>query len=456
MTFGGRKATLLLFVGDLVVFAFSLWLTLLVRYGELPSALNLSTHQAPFAFLFALWALVFYMAGLYSKQVIRFKSELWGAILRTQLLNIMLAALFFFFTPSIGIAPKTNLAIYLAISLLGIFIWRLALYPRLSQPSYRIGAALVGQGPEVEELAAEVNGNPRYGIEFRVVSNAQELQSNFNVFAQSLHDHKVSLVVIDADDSLGAALPRLYQLAFGEQRYQFADFYAIYGEVFDRVPLSMLRYDWFIKNVSLTDGGLYALSKRVIDIVGSITMGLATLLLIPFVFVAMRIEGKGPLFLRQVRIGQHGRPMTAYKFRSMTFDNAASAEWVGEEKAKNRVTRVGSVLRKTSLDEFPQFVNILRGELSLVGPRNDIAGLAARLAEVIPYYNVRYSVKPGITGWAQINQQYEPGHISPQSIEETKVRLAYDFFYIKNRSLALDLAIALKTVKRLLFRVSAW
>ncbi len=100
-------------------------------------------------------------------------------------------------------------------------------------------------------------------------------------------------------------------------------------------------------------------------------------------------------------------------------------------------------------------MNVLSGEVSLIGPRNDIRALGERLGEAVPYYDMRYIVPPGITGWAQINQRYEPGNISPQSIEETKVRLAYDFYYIKNRSLALDLIIALKTVKRMLFRVSS-
>jgi lipopolysaccharide/colanic/teichoic acid biosynthesis glycosyltransferase len=117
---------------------------------------------------------------------------------------------------------------------------------------------------------------------------------------------------------------------------------------------------------------------------------------------------------------------------------------------------VGDILRKTSLDEFPQCINILKGELSLIGPRNDIVGLGERLEQEIPYYGVRYIVKPGITGWAQINQQYEQGKLSPQSVEETKVRLAYDFYYIKHRSFAMDIVIALKTVKRMLFRVSSW
>jgi lipopolysaccharide/colanic/teichoic acid biosynthesis glycosyltransferase len=182
-------------------------------------------------------------------------------------------------------------------------------------------------------------------------------------------------------------------------------------------------------------------------------MGIITILLVPFLWIAMRLEGSGPLLIGQDRIGLNGAHVRAYKFRSMRFSDAGV--WIKEGK-ENYVTKVGAFLRQTSLDEFPQFINILRGELSLIGPRNDIRALGDRLAEAVPYYNIRYVVKPGITGWAQINQQYEQGNISPQSVEETKTRLAYDFYYIKNRSLALDIVIALKTVKRMLFRVSSW
>jgi lipopolysaccharide/colanic/teichoic acid biosynthesis glycosyltransferase len=124
--------------------------------------------------------------------------------------------------------------------------------------------------------------------------------------------------------------------------------------------------------------------------------------------------------------------------------------WVAE--STNKVTRVGAFLRKASIDEFPQFINILKGEMSLIGPRSDIIALAKRLEQAIPFYNVRYTVKPGITGWAQVRQQYRPGTISPQSVEETKVRLTYDLYYIKNRSLMLDISIALRTISTLLSR----
>ena len=452
MTFSGRKATLLLFFGDLAVFALSLWLTLFLRYGGAPQEL-IGLYVEPFAILFLLWTLVFYMAGLYSKQVVRLKSELWAAILRTQLLNIVLAALFFFLIPQAGITPKTTLAIYLAVSLVGIFFWRLGLYSRLSRPSTRVKAALVGSGSESEELVDEVNANPRYPFIFVVGASAEQLKNDFGAFARSLEEQKVSLLVIDAEhDVVRPLLPQIYRLAFGAHAYQFADFYKVYEEVFDRVPLSILRYDWFLKNVAHSSGGGYEFFKRFIDLVGAVFMGIITLVVTPFIFIAMRLEGRGSLFIVQERVGKNGVRIKSYKFRSMRENDRG--KWLQENE--NKVTRVGSFLRRSSLDEFPQFINILRGELSLIGPRNDIAGLAERLAVEIPYYDVRYTVMPGITGWAQINQRYEPGNISPQSIEETKVRLAYDFYYIKNRSLALDLGVALKTFKRMLFRVSAW
>ncbi len=458
MTFGRRYALALLFLGDLVVFCFSLFLTLAVRYRGLPTEDILQAYIGAFSVLFALWVIVFYMAGLYSKQVLLFRSGVPQAILRTQIFNIILAALLFFFVPGIGIAPKTSLAIYLVISLLFIFIWRLAIFPRLTKPLKRERAAIIGSGPEVEELVREINQNPRYHLEACIVHDPAEASSlGLEAFSRELATKHISLVVVDSDNEAARSfLPMIYELAVSQRKYQYANFHELYEEVFDRVPLSLLRYDWFLKNITLPTVSIYSVVKRAFDIAGGLVMGIVTVLVTPFLFVVMRLEGPGPVFIAQERLGEGGTRMKAYKFRSMRLNNSASREWTTEEKQKNPITAIGGVLRKSSLDEFPQFVNILKGELSLIGPRNDIEGLGNRLSEEIPYYNVRYVVKPGLTGWAQINQKYEQGNISPQSIEETKVRLAYDFYYIKHRSLAIDLVIALKTVKRMLFRVSSW
>ncbi len=456
MIHGGRRISTLLFVGDLVVFAASLWITLFVRYGETPSQAVLAQHVPPFALLFTIWLLVFYLSGLYGKRIILSKTSLPNALLKTQIVNIAIAAVFFFLLPGTGIAPKTNLIIYLGVSLMLIFPWRLTLFPRLSRPYTREKALLIAEGPEALELVREVNANPRYHLEFVGTIPPSDLTTTFDVGAREAVAAGVTVLVVDTEHvRVHPLLPALYDFCFSQGRRELVDFQTVYEDVFDRVPLSLLSHEWFVKHMT-RDSHFYATAKRMIDIAGGLLMGVITLVATPFVWLALRIEGPGPVFIAQDRIGEHGTRMKVYKFRSMRQNKSASQEWTVEEKSDNPVTKVGNFLRQTSLDEFPQFINILKGELSLIGPRNDIEGLGKRLAESIPYYMVRYSVRPGITGWAQINQQYEQGHISPQSIEETKMRLAYDFYYIKYRSLGVDLVIALKTLKRMVFRISAW
>jgi lipopolysaccharide/colanic/teichoic acid biosynthesis glycosyltransferase len=451
MTFGGKKATTLLFLGDILVFIFTLWLTLLARYLAIPPLQSFLHQLYLYVPLFLLWLLVFYMAGLYGKRVVLFKNKLWGAILRTQMLNIVIGALYFFLLPGLGITPKTTLVLYLFISLAGIFFWRLVLFPRYTKPSARSRAVLIGEGAEVDELFAEVNGNARYQVQFLAHLSPERLAADFTECVRELDRLSISMLVVDTtNESLRPLLGQIYELAFVSPTYQFVDFYQMYEEVFDRVPLSLLQYDWFLNNVSTVASNFYEIGKRTIDIVGGIVMAIVLIVVTPFVYLALRIEGSGPLFIQQSRFGKNGTLIKTYKFRSMKFSDLG--EW---KSGENYVTKVGGFLRTTSLDEFPQCINILRGELSLIGPRNDIQALGTRLSDAITYYRIRYIVKPGITGWAQINQQYEPGNISPQSIEETKMRLAYDFYYIKNRSFSLDVVIALKTFKRMLFRVSS-
>lgn len=457
MIYGGKRAPALLFLGDLATFSVALWLTLFLRYGQIPGGELLLDHFAPFSILFVLWVLVFYMAGLYGKGTLLFKSYQPQALVKTQVFNIVLAALFFFLVPGVGITPKTNLAIYLVVSLVLIFIWRLALYPHVSLKRVRINGALIAEGSEANELVAEVNSNDRYHLAFGLVLTpdaflALDVEERQKLFAPG----QVQMVVADTNTEAIRTVQNLSALPCLQSGAPFVEFTDLYEEVFDRVPLSRVNQGWFLTYAPGATPVLYAFPKRIIDLAGGIAMGAVTIVATPVVFIALAIEGPGPLFIAQDRLGHSGKLMRVYKFRSMRTNKAASKEWTVEEKQDNPVTRVGSILRHTSLDEFPQFINILKGELSLIGPRNDIEGLGTRLAESIPYYMLRYSVTPGITGWAQINQQYEQGHISPQSIEETKVRLAYDFYYIKHRSLGLDLVIALKTLKRMFFRLSTW
>lgn len=445
----------ILFLGDLAFLLISLWLTLAIRYFEVPSWGILSAHLVPFSILFCVWLLLFLITGLYDQHTMIFRAKLPERILRVQIGNIILAALFFFFVDIFGIAPKTNLLIYLVVSFVLIVLWRVALVPRLLRRTREEGLLIAG-GVEFKELYAEVNDNARYPFYFSdtlKIDHADGGSLSDQIFTK-LRNEKLAYVVVDIHHRrLADILPHLYKPIFSN--VQFIDARDLYEEIFERLPLSALTDAQFVEGlVRRSVNPWYEALKRAIDVLGALAMAILTIVLAPLVWLAMRFEGKGPLFIVQERVGKNGAPVQSYKFRSMETNDKASASWVGE--SKNKITKVGALLRRISLDEFPQFMNVLAGDISLIGPRNDIRGLAQRLSEAIPFYDSRYSIKPGITGWAQINQQYEPGNISPQSIEETKLRLAYDFYYIKNRSFMLDVIIALKTLKRMLFRMSSW
>lgn len=445
----------ILVLGDVICFTAALWLTLLFRYLEWPSAERLSAHLGPFLSLSALWLLIFYIAGLYDKHTVFLKNLLLSRIINTQVVNILIAAVVFVVVP-FGIAPKTNLVIYLFVSIGIITVWRLYLFNFFS-PKTKHKAILIADGEEAIELADEINNNDRYNYSFvRIIDERAALHTpDFESRLLSLIEReKVEIIVANPRGAhIERILPAIFDLAFLKFEFTFLDFYKVYEDTFDRVPLSSLRYDWFIAHVSQSSKPIYAIIKRATDIIGSLVILILLGLALPLIALAMRLEGSGPILITQDRVGRYNKPIKVYKLRTMSFNDRGSGTWLEEDKEKhNVVTRVGSFLRRASIDEWPQCLNILKGEMSLIGPRNDIVGLATRSAESIPYYNIRNLVLPGVTGWAQTHQHYMGDNISPQSMAETRVRLSYDLYYVKNRSVVLDLEIALRTLKTLLSR----
>ncbi|HMO78527.1 MAG TPA: sugar transferase [Candidatus Paceibacterota bacterium] len=449
-----RELTVLI-LGDISVFILSLWVTLLVRYLSLPSWESFSDHLGPFLILSTVWIFIFYIAGLYDKHTVFLKSLLFSRILNTQVANGLIATMIFLIVP-FGIAPKTNLVIYFFLSVIFMTWWRMSLY-NLIETKTKHRALLLADGPEAIELVDEINNNDRYNYYFvRIID--EKTAAATEDFQQKLlaliEKEGIKIIVANPNGQyITAVLPKIFDLAFLKFKFTFLDFYKVYEDTFDRVPLSALRYEWFIAHVSQSKSIVYDFTKRIIDIVGSIILGLILILMLPFIYLALRLEGKGELFISQERIGQFNKPVTVYKIRTMTENRSASATWTTEDaKEGNVVTKVGAVLRKLSIDELPQVWTILKGEMSLIGPRNDIKGLGERLAAEIPYYNIRNFVKPGVTGWAQTHQHYIGNNISPQSLDESKIRLAYDLYYVKNRSLLIDVDVALRTFKTLLSR----
>lgn len=222
----------------------------------------------------------------------------------------------------------------------------------------------------------------------------------------------------------------------------------LYEEMTGRVPVHHLESDWIIRSFvdEVRVSGFYELAKRVLDILGGLVGMIILLFFLPFVSLAILIDSGRPIFYSQTRLGRGASEFVIYKFRTMKRNAEQNGEARLAEKNDPRVTRVGDFLRKTRLDELPQFWNILRGEMSLVGPRAERPALIAEFQKQVPFYRARLLVKPGLTGWAQINYGYYA------SVTEMSVKLEYDLYYIKHRTLAMDFQIILRTIGTVLRR----
>lgn len=440
MTLVPKREYAVLLLGDLVVFSVSLWLVLAARYVEPPSLQTVQIHLVPFGILFAVWVVTFFIAGLYGKQTSFFRSRLLSTILYTQVVNVLVAALFFFFVPAFGIAPKTILLLYLVISSILIFFWRVVLYPRF-RPSKTLKGVLIASGAETLALAEEVK-DKRYPFSFEYVIDTELAQSH-EVIQQAcrlLQEDDLAFLVMDTTDSaVSAALPIVYDAAFTKKRFALLDVSELYQEVFERVPLSFVQYQWVLSNLAISP--LYDVLKRAFDIACASVLGVLSLVFYPFVMLAIRFEDSGPVFITQERVGRYQKPIRVVKFRSMTGSDT------GDDVLKTRhtVTRVGRVIRRLRIDELPQLWNVLKGDLSIVGPRPELPSLAAHYSARIPYYNARYLLAPGLTGWAQIRHDRDPHHGT--DVAETKEKLSYDLFYLKHRSFPLDIYILFQTIR---------
>jgi lipopolysaccharide/colanic/teichoic acid biosynthesis glycosyltransferase len=417
MKIRSKSDALVLLVGDFIIFAGALWLTLLLRYQAVPPADLFQLHLAPFSLIFVIWVGVFFIADLYrSRPTTLLKRRLPQLLLNAQLANIIIAVGFFYFLPFFGITPRTVLFIYLAVSLGLIILWRRYLVPKIfrTKPEKIFFACA---GPEVDEIIRELVGNPDHNL----------------VVATELTERAI-VVINPSDEKTAERLPGLYDFFFNGGRFVNVD--QLYEGLFDRVPLSIINEYWFLQNISNHPKLAYNFFKRLIDIISALLLGLVPLVITPFVWLAIKLDDGGPLLYKHDRIGKNGRHFKLYKFRSMK---------------DHQVTRVGRILRSSRLDELPQLWNVLRGDVTLVGPRPEMVNLAANYRREVAHYDVRHLITPGLSGWAQIYHDRRAKNHG-EDREYTRGKLAYDLYYVKNRNLWLDLTIILKTIRELLSR----
>jgi len=443
------RGTAILFIGDLLAYIFSLILTLTVRYSAIPHRELLFTHLRAFWILFAISLIVNFSAGLYDKQTMVIRGGGWGMLARVQIVNALISVVFFYFAP-VSIAPKANLFIYFIVSTAILSLWRLVMFPVVTVTKKQ-NAIAIGSGDDMDDLYNEVNDSARYGLVFsEKIASRGNANETVTAISDALARTKSTVLVADFHNrTIESAMPFLYSLVF--DGVQIFDASKMYASIFDRIPLSMVGDSWLVENSSTVLGArrLYDSVKRSMDIFIGGILGIISLIVYPFVYVAIKIEDKGPIFVMQERVGRDGKKVKFYKFRSMSGNDQGVYGTGGT--TTHKVTRVGKFIRTSRIDELPQLWSIIKGDLSLIGPRPEFPALVQVYEKEIPYYNVRHLVKPGLSGWAQIYHQAHPHHAV--ATLETRDKLSYDLYYIKNRSLTLDVKIALRTIQILLKRV---
>ncbi len=360
------------------------------------------------------------------------------------------------YTPSLP-SNRLQIVIFYLTILLTLLAWRLFYVNFLASHRFVKNAILVCDKEQLIELVKGLESvDPHYKFIGYVNSDGED---NFNTdFSAIKHintgdlesyvrGNSISEIVIASQKTDGITVPLYNQLIhLLENGVIIKEYTQLYETLTQRIPVQYVsrdfyRYFPFSRN---NQNQLYISLTRFSDILFSvigISIGLAFL---PLIFIGNLIGNRGKLFYQQQRVGKNGKVFQIYKYRTMV-KNAEQFGAVFTTTNDSRVTPFGKFMRKTRLDEFPQFINILKGEMAIIGPRPERPVFVSEIAEVMPFYETRHVVKPGLTGWAQVNYAYG------DSIADSLVKLQYDLYYIKHRSIFLDINICVKTLSTVLF-----
>lgn len=436
---------LILVAGDLAALYVALALTLAVRTSPgQAAALFAQQHVAPFTVMFVFWIIVFYIAGLYDIRRMRNTLEFFKTLCLAIVINAAFSVAFFYLVPIFGITPKVTLFLFLMLFTGLELSWRPWFNRRIARGEASIRIILVGEGETANLINEVIAQNPQMGYEVRTWFN----ESTDKLEAEQLHEairtHRAHMILIPRSLKQNSQLINLFY-ALLSTGVEVKDFPNFYEDLFRKVPLSELEESWFLEHLT-EHQKYYDPIKRLLEFFGALALQIVLLPLEIIIALLVKLTSPGPAIYAQQRVGRSGQLFTLYKFRTM-YKNAEARGVQWSQANDTRVTPLGKFLRATHLDELPQLVNILRGDLSFVGPRPERPEFVDLLKEAIPHYQLRHLVAPGLTGWAQVNYRYGA------SVEDAMEKLQYEIYYLKNRSLTLDLAIILKSVK--LFFVSA-
>ena len=401
-----------------------------------------------FFFLPLIW--IFLLIEIYDVR----KASSWNHTLQSVGTAAVIGSILYlgvYFTSPPESLPRIGVAAFILGSVALTLLWRFIYIKVLTSDKFLRRVLLVGGGVSGKILLQSINAlDPKPYFMIGVIDDdssklGQEIEG-YKVLGSGrdlldvIQSERISDIIVAISGGINGetfqALLDAQELGVDIIRMPVA-----YEDLNHQVPIRILEADWILRSFVDDTGvsGLYNVSKRIMDFIGGLIGVGIYLLLLPLVAALIFLDDGMPIFYRQERLGQSAKPYKIIKFRTMVknAETDGQAQWASEND--QRVTKIGRFLRKTHLDEFPQFINVLKGEMSLVGPRSERPSLVDKLQKDVPFYRARLLVKPGVTGWAQINYGY------PETVEETINKLEYDLYYIKNRTILLDLRIILAT-----------
>ena len=441
------KKILIILLGDLLLLYAVLWTTLKIRYHGQGREFLFEAHFIPFSIVFFLWLALLGAFGMYELRLMKNSRLFLLRLLRVMTANTALAIIIFYLF-RFEIEPRRNLFVIALLATAFIFAWRYLLnfiIPRA--PATRV--AFLGITPETVALIDWLLVHPQLGYKpVALISNGGPVSSSLPTLKHfSLKEQHFPHIVRDTKTELAVISPEMKEnktvvkalFAAIPQGISMIDFPAFHEMLTGKIPLSFIEEAWFLENLIGIRRHSYDIAKRLLDILIAVTLAIPALAIFPLAALAIKLDSEGPVFFRQKRLGKHGREFTLVKYRSMVKRAQEMSGFKGQGPDR-RITRVGALLRRSYIDEIPQIINILKGEMSFVGSRPERPEFVTELRKQIPFYEMRLLVPPGITGWAQIHMENDA------SVEDAPEKMQYDLYYVKNRSLLLDFLIMLRTL----------
>ena len=392
-----------------------------------------------------------YLLDLYNFR----QSQTWGEVLFALAIAIGFVCigigLLSYAIPKFGVAGKMY---YLSILIASVFLllWRVLYELYITRFASKENILIVGTGEVARQVGEEVRKGKRLGFHLVGFVNAPQATNNSNgaqvgdilgdptQMDQIIERYDVDKVVVAITERRGE-YPVKEMLALRVGGYSVIEWPVFFEKLSGRIPIDNLAPSFFIFNEGFRKSRFVLLVRRVLSAIAAAVLLILLLPVFLVVAIIIKLDSSGPALYSQVRVGQHNKLIRIYKFRSMRADAEKNGDAVWAVEDDPRITRVGRFLRKTRIDELPQLFNVMIGELEFVGPRPERPEFVEKLQAMVPYYTLRHTVKPGITGWAQVMFHYG------STIEESKEKLQYDLFYLKNLSFKLDLLILFHTVK---------